>query len=115
MFAADRWARAFTGVFGTVEEAEEGLVLLKALSGSLAGIPCMFSGFSASPRLEKMLRRVLAGAENTAASEKVCRFLVLLVRRGRYRYLDGVIRAIEAILDKKQGILPVGLDSAFPL
>jgi F-type H+-transporting ATPase subunit delta len=115
MFAADRWALAFTGIFPSAAEAEEGLALFKALAEPLAGIRGLFSGVSAASRLDRTLRQALGPAFRDPEVEKVCRFLVLLVRRGRYRHVKELAGAIEKRLDEMKGVLPVSLESAFPL
>jgi F-type H+-transporting ATPase subunit delta len=121
MFTAERWALAFTGVLktGHSEDAGEALALLKTVAAPLHRIPGLFSGTSAALRLDRKIHDALeksgAAALGAKTTETVCHFLDLLAKKGHFRHIDAVIREIEGIFDKKNGVLPVKLESAFPL
>ncbi|GHV24362.1 hypothetical protein FACS189498_1390 [Spirochaetia bacterium] len=125
MFTAERWARAFTGVLesGQPEDSEEtgfqALALLKTVAAPLHHIPGLFSGTSIAIRLDRMIHSALeksgAAVLGAKTTETVCHFLDLLVKRGQFQHIDAVIREIERIFDEKNGVLPVKLESAFPL
>ncbi|GHV72102.1 hypothetical protein AGMMS49928_27680 [Spirochaetia bacterium] len=130
MFTAERWARAFTGVLenGQPEDSEEtegfqtgfqALALLKTVAAPLHHISGLFSGTSTAIRLDRMIHSALeksgAAVLGAKTTETVCHFLDLLVKRGQFQHIDAVIREIERIFDEKNGVLPVKLESAFPL
>lgn len=129
MFTPERWAAAFINAVsegnpgsgansgpGKLDDAAasaaigEGLDLLRAVSPLVSAIPGSVSGTFAAAQLERMIRKALPAA--TAKQEIVVRFILLLIKKNLFRYIDAVIKEIEAKLDHLRGILPVTLESA---
>ena len=111
MFHGDRWANAFVSMLG--ENAEPGLLWLKALAGA---IPRAMSGYPAARRLEKVLRESVGvvgypGGMETVG-EFVIRFVALLVEKGRFKHVSYVMEKIEERIDAQNGALAVTLESA---
>ena len=119
MFHGDRWARVFVATLG--ENAESGLLCLKALVPPLREVPRVLSGYPAARWLEKMLRESIGtagspgGLETVTVAEPVIRFMVLLVEKGRFRHINVVMEKIEERIDTQKGVLAVTLESAAPL
>jgi hypothetical protein len=132
MFTAERWAAAFINVLeegaagdgskGGLEDAKDqgpgdrGLAVLKALAGPVKLIPGEKGGSAAAGKLDRMIQRAFtqcgpAGKEGETAR----RFLLLIVKRGAFQYIDLIIREIEKLLDKKKKILRVTIESALPV
>jgi len=105
------------------ENAETGLLCLRALVPPARAIPGDLFGRSAARRLEKTLRESVgeagladaAHAGREAITEFVIRFFVLLVERGRFRHVDSVLQKIEERIDTRNGVLAVTLESAAPV
>ncbi|MDR2661876.1 MAG: F0F1 ATP synthase subunit delta [Treponema sp.] len=113
MFVSERWAAAFINSQGP--GAVEGLECLKILASWVKSLPGAVFGSSAAKRLENLAREQAGKTGSSPAFEKAIRITALLVRKNLFRHIDAVIKEIEKILDKKQGIVPVILESAFPL
>jgi F0F1-type ATP synthase delta subunit len=112
MFHVSRWAGAFIAVSG--KDAEEAFLCLKALAMPVISINGVFSGHSASAKLEKLLRESVS-KEISFAMECAIRFLCLLVERNSFRYIDLLFIRIEKMLDKQKGILNFTLETAVPV
>ncbi|GHV60499.1 hypothetical protein AGMMS49587_01970 [Spirochaetia bacterium] len=116
MFTPERWAAAFINAAGDEADAAasvaigEGLDLLRALSPLVSAIPGSVSGTFAATQLERMIHKALPAA--TAEQEIAVHFILLLIKKNLFRYIDAVIKEIEAKLDHLRGILPVTLESA---
>jgi F-type H+-transporting ATPase subunit delta len=109
---------------------DRGLTLLRAVCPVIASIRASGgrgepSGTAAAKQLETILRSALkeAGVTGTgggsagreAGTEEITiRFLLLLVRRGLFGRMDGIIERIGMELDKLRGFLQAGLESPFP-
>jgi F-type H+-transporting ATPase subunit delta len=113
MFISEHWAAAFINSQGP--DAGEGLEYLKILASWVKSLPGAVFGSSAAKRLENLAREPVEKTGSSLVFEKAVRITALLVRKNLFRHIDAVIREIEKILDKKQGIVPVTLESAFPL
>jgi hypothetical protein len=121
MFTAERWAAAFIntldgGAAGDYGPADRGLAILKALAGPVGLIPGEKWGSAAAAQLDRMLQRAFAqwgpaGKEGETAR----RFLLLMVKKNTFQYIDLVIEKIEKLLDKKKKILRVTVESAHPV
>ena len=116
MFAPERWAAAFINVVG--EALDEGLAALKALIPGIQNIPGVLSGNVSADQLERMIR---GSMEKTGASgrgtEYACRLIVLLVKKRQFSQHSStaLLQEIEKMRDRKNGVLLVMVDSAFPL
>jgi hypothetical protein len=133
MFFAGRWAFAFTSALNALlgdsgkpeqpeacRNLEEGLDLLKVLVPYIRKIPGYISGRGAALRIEAMLRSALGIGDaphslEDRRAEAVIRFISLLIRKSSFKHTDAVIRNIEAVLDKRKGVLQVNLETVFPL
>jgi len=122
MFHGDRWAGVFVSTLG--ENAEVGLLCLRALVPAVKAIPGVLSGCSAARRLEKVLREsfrdagfagIDAATGRETVVEFVVRFVALIVERGRFNHVDSLLEKIEERIDMQKGVLTVTLESAAPL
>jgi len=103
---------------------ETGLQFLKALVAPLGSIERALCGHSMARRIEKALRESVAEtgvpetgiAENMkTVAETVVRFVALLVEKGRFKRVNRIIEKIEELIDARNGVLSVSLETAFPL
>ncbi|MDR0878084.1 MAG: F0F1 ATP synthase subunit delta [Treponema sp.] len=117
MFQSDRWALAFINALdASGSSCEEGLAVLQALVPGIKNIHRRLSGTTAASQLEKMIRQSAAQAGITAtAMETAIRFIALLVRKNLFGRIDLVIKNIEKIIDERNGVLELTLESAQPL
>ncbi|MDR2519366.1 MAG: F0F1 ATP synthase subunit delta [Spirochaetaceae bacterium] len=116
MFAKERWAAAFINTAAC--DLDNGLEALRLCARFAAAIPKPLSGRTDALALEKALRRSMERAcVSGAGAEYACRFLCLLVRKGRFtpRNSKALLEEIERLKERKQNTLVVRLDSAFPL
>jgi F0F1-type ATP synthase delta subunit len=136
MFHPDRWAQAFvnacnasaacgesgvhdiSGVHDT-GGAEAGLAALKALFAALNRLPAPVSGTFSARQLDGMIRRAIAesglsAGDRNGGLEMAVRFILLLVRKGFFKYGGKVIGEVETILNRERGILKVRVDAALP-
>jgi len=115
VFHGDRWAKVFVAELG--ENAESGLLYLKALVPPAKAVPWVLSGHCAARRLEKMMRE--SAMESTGnmepVAEFVIRFVALFVEKERFKHIDSVLEKIEGRIDAQKGVLAVTLESAAPL
>ncbi|MCL2763442.1 MAG: F0F1 ATP synthase subunit delta [Treponema sp.] len=111
MFRGNCWAVAFVGALGA--EAAAGLACLQAMVGPVKSIAGAAFGYRNSRRLEKLLRES-AGTSDTAC-EYAIRFITLLLEKNVFKYVDAIIRNIEALINAQNGILAVTVESAEPL
>jgi hypothetical protein len=140
MFTAERWAAAFInaledgaaengaggGSEGGLEAAKDhgpgdrGLAVLKALAGPVKLIPGEKGGSAAAGQLDRMIQRAFAQAFAQCGPagkerETARRFLVLIIKKDAFQYIDLIIREIEKLLDKKKRVLRVTVESALPV
>jgi F-type H+-transporting ATPase subunit delta len=110
MFHGNRWAGAFISTLG--DNAGEGFICLKAIVKPLKSVSDVLYGYSAARRLETILR---SAVDVKNSCEYAIRFICLLVEKNQFRNIDMILQKIEEALDKKNGILSVSVESAFPL
>jgi len=110
MFSASRWARAFLA--SSDINAEEAFVCLREIALPLKPLLGVFSGREASEKLEKLLRDSTGEAEQDAAAEHAIRFICLMAEKRCLKYIDLVLQKIESILNKKNGILDLTIETA---
>ncbi|MFP3091049.1 F0F1 ATP synthase subunit delta [Treponema sp. TIM-1] len=116
MFPAERWASAFVDASGTY--AEGGFRVLKALIPALERATGVISGTAASRKAGRMLREVLIQAgfdPGDQGMQFALGTVVLLIKKGRLKYGELLIREIERVLDRAAGVLPVTVETAAPL
>ncbi|MDR0390182.1 MAG: F0F1 ATP synthase subunit delta [Spirochaetaceae bacterium] len=110
------WALAFANAAGP--EAVEALAFLKALALPLKKLPHTVSGRASGRQLEVMLRSTLKAAGNTGDAgrgvEAAIRSVSLLVRKGRFAYFTSFLDEAEKIIDGRNGVLRVLVESAAP-
>ncbi|MDR2965113.1 MAG: F0F1 ATP synthase subunit delta [Treponema sp.] len=121
----NRWAKMFLAVFGDAgsENAQETFLYLKALAVPVKSIKGVFFGSNASEKLEKVLRD--SAAANSAAAdsavqpdvsiEYAIRFLCLLIEKNSLKYIDLILSRIELLMNEKNDILDITIESAAPL
>ena len=106
MFHANRWSSAFIAVMG--ENADEGLVCLRALVPPIRAIPGALFGYADSRKLEKLLLESADASEfSQTCAMYVIRFIVMLVEKNLLRHIDLVMQRIEDQLDRQNGVLAV--------
>jgi F-type H+-transporting ATPase subunit delta len=116
MFPAGRWASAFVAASGTY--ADDGLRVLQALIPALGHVTGMLSGTAASREAARILPAALIKAgfdQGDRGMQFAVGVVVLLIKRGRLKYGKLLIREIETVLDQRNGVLPVTIESAAPL
>ena len=113
MFHYRRWTSAFFAVSGA--NADAIFVSLKTLAQPLRTTRGAFAGYSASVKLEKILRES-AGAAGVGnpdlALEYAIRFICLLVEKNCFKFIDLILKNIERMLDDQKGILSVTVETA---
>ncbi|MDR3020651.1 MAG: ATP synthase F1 subunit delta [Treponema sp.] len=119
------WAKVFLAASG--ENAQSSLECLKALVLPVKSVKNVFFGYDASKKLEVILRESVAaggaassvsassGAHQSDAVEYAIRFLCLLVEKNKFKYIDLILPRIESMLNEKNGILEITIESASPL
>jgi ATP synthase F1 delta subunit len=110
---ADRWAAAFIGVLDS--KAEEGLVFLKETSALLKPFSGFLFGRSSAAFIEKNLCELFSvQSDTTSEKEKIypIRFICLLIEKKLFRNIDSIIEKIDALLDDKNGVLHVAVETA---
>jgi F-type H+-transporting ATPase subunit delta len=114
MFHVNRWAAAFAEVAG--DKAGDGLDCLKALVPAVRSVPGEVFGYDVSRRLEKVLRESAAAAGFSAdmGTEYAIRFITILVEKNLFENIDPVLKKIEKIVDDRNGVLEVTVESASP-
>jgi F0F1-type ATP synthase delta subunit len=118
VFNDSRWANVFVNVLG--ENSETAFACLKAAVPQIKAIPCAMSGFADALRVEKMLTESMrlsltTGGISQTAAESTIRFISLLIRKGRFRRIDSIMRIIEEQTFRQNGILVVTAESAAPM
>jgi len=107
MFAGRAWAEALTNTLERegckIEEGIEALEIFAPRVSSLRGIAF---GSSAAEKLEALLREGLKKASvSSPAYETALRFVVLMVRKNKFRRIDSVLAEAKKILDVKNRIV----------
>jgi len=107
MFAGRAWAEALTNTLERegckIEEGIEALGIFAPRVSSLRGIAF---GSSAAEKLEALFREGLKKAGvSSPAYETALRFIVLMVRKNKFRHIDSVLAEAKKILDVKNRIV----------
>jgi len=113
VFRKDRWTGAFFAV--SKENADAVFLSLKTLATPLKSVKGIFYGYSASVKIENLIRESIGVAEDYGpdfALEYAIRFICLLVEKKCFKYIDLLIKEIERILNEQKGILNVTVESA---
>jgi len=115
MFLAGRWANAFINSIenagGNPEEGIEDLTFLASEVKAMRG--CVF-GRSAAEKLEPLIRKGLSQDGPVSVSMEIAlRFLLLMISKNTFRRFDSIMREIKSALNKKRGLIPISLESAF--
>ena len=109
------WALAFVGAMETEgADLDEGIFFMEILSAWAASLPGRVSGKAAAVKLEKIIRKGLSQTLSPAG-ETALRLLVLMCRKGMVHRAAAIISEAKKLRDKKQGILEVHAESAFPM
>jgi F0F1-type ATP synthase delta subunit len=119
MSRVERWAEAFIGAFKSsgAEELDEGLAVLRIFAAQGEAIHGFLTGSSAAAQFDRMI--ALAGERSGTAGGRgfslARRFIFLLIAKGEFKQIKRILSRVEEILDRRQGILAVRIDTAFPL
>ena len=93
----------------------EGISALETMASAAKKLPGELFGNSAAGKLESFLREGIAKTkENSPALEAALRFLVLLVKKNGFPHVDSVIDESKKLLDRKNGVVHVLAEYAFP-
>ena len=112
MFYPGHWAMAFVN---TLErDHEDGFETLKLLASWVTSLHGEVFGRAAASKIEKLIREAAAGVTLSAAQETAIRFVVLMVKKSVIRHAASVIAEIKKLLDRKNNVLAVSLESALP-
>jgi F0F1-type ATP synthase delta subunit len=117
MIHTDRWAAAFIGVLGS--KAEVGFVCLKNLTALLKPIHGALFGRSMAKFIEESLSKEFTVQKDHSEHILVehmypIRFICLLIEKNIFCQIDAIILKIEQLLDKKNGVLKVVVETALP-
>jgi F-type H+-transporting ATPase subunit delta len=115
MFHPERWAAAFVEVCG--KDLGEGIAALKVFTACTAGMTGLVTGDAAAVRLEKMLRKAAKEAgfgANNRGAEFAVRFMILLVQKKQFRYREAILKEIERLADRINGLTRVKIESVSP-
>jgi F-type H+-transporting ATPase subunit delta len=115
VFHAERWARAFVGALDT--KAEAGLVCLKKLSAEFKPLAGVLFGRSIAKAVEASLSKEFALPEDDGFDvqhQYAIRCVCLLIEKNLFRKVDVIIARIEKILNDKNGVLDVLVETAVP-
>ena len=110
-YHVQRWAKAFLDASGG--NAQQALLWLKEFFKPVKLKQGAFFGYGASAKLEKILREF--ADSDDAASEIAIRFICLLTEKKCLRYIEPIMEKIEQMLNEKNGIISVTVESAFPV
>jgi F0F1-type ATP synthase delta subunit len=133
MFQSERWAEAFLDAAGAGSRATGhaasrlALAALRALleaipppsAGTIQGgsVNHLLSGVAAADKFCALASRARGGSfggDEGRALELALHFTALLIRKNRFSRREAVLREIERELDRREGILKLRLESAFP-
>jgi F-type H+-transporting ATPase subunit delta len=122
VFHAERWACAFIGALDTdwtSPKAEAGLVCLKKLAAEFKPLAGVLFGRSISKAVEENLSKEFSLPEDDGGKsaydvqhQYAIRFVCLLIEKNLFRKVDVIIARIEKILDDKNGVLDVLVETA---
>ena len=117
MFHPGHWAAAFINSLERENAgAEEGIEVLKILASWIKSLPGEVFGTSAAKKAGKLMRDGLSTAGGiTPVREITLRFLSLIIRKNKCRYIDSVISEAEKLLDKRRGVVTAFIESAAPM
>jgi F-type H+-transporting ATPase subunit delta len=119
MLNPERWAAAFINSLGP--DSGEGLQAFKAISAWVKKLPGAVFGSFQAERVSALVLEAGAkagfgkGGEISPALKTAARFTSLLIKKNYFRHVDSVIKEAEKLLDKRQGVLRIFTESAFPL
>ena len=114
-FHAQRWAKVFLGA--SEEKAQEAFLCLKEIYAPVKLRQGAFFGRVRSFRLEKILRECAAKTADAGycgtVLEIAIRFICLLTEKKCFQFIDLILEKIEQMLNEKNGIIDVTVESAF--
>ena len=116
MFNPGFWAAAFVNSLERKDEdAGEGIAALGALVPWVKSLPGAVFGTSAALKLETFIRNAVSKTGiSSPEMETAIRFLVLMVRKNSIHHIDAVMNEAKKILNKKNGVVHVSAEYAFP-
>ena len=114
MFVGRAWAEAF---INTLEKEgckiEDGIEALEIFASQVSSLRGTVFGSSAAEKLEALLREGLKKAGvSSPAYETALRFIVLMVRKNKFRRIASVLDEAKKILDRKNRIVRFVLEYA---
>ena len=123
MFKTNCWAAAFVAALGS--NAEEGLNCLRAMAGPVKAISPAVFGAVHVRQIEMIVRDsvrtcgCVSGTDTVCVTDTACeyviRFMLLLLEKKHFRHIDLIMREIETVIDKRDNVLAVTVESAAPL
>ena len=115
MFHPGYWAAAY---LNSLEKEgagfEDSFAMLGILSSWAKSLPGEVFGCSAAQKIETLIRRGVAEKKLSGGEEIAVRFLILMIKKNRFRYIDTVIDEIKRSLDNKNRVLSVSAEYALP-
>ena len=110
------WAKAFiNSIESEGVEIEDGIDTLRTLASQIKSLPGVIFGRNAAEKLEKLIRDGMAKIAAPPSFELSSRFLILMVRKNKFRHINAVIKEIEKLVNKKRSIIEVSVEYASSL
>ncbi|MDR1215051.1 MAG: F0F1 ATP synthase subunit delta [Treponema sp.] len=107
----DRWATAF---ITSSQDVDAEFAVLKTIVPVVRLVNGYMAGTVAAFLVEKKIHAALKKAD-IQGGEIACRIVVLLVRKGLFKYASALVERIEAEIDRKNGVIRVNAETALPL
>ena len=116
MFHCGRWAAAFVNSLEKEDgDTDEGLEFLKVLASWVKELPGdVFGSYAAEMARTLAYDAISKAGAVSVARETAIRFIELVIKKNRVRYIDDIVKMIKSILDKKHGVIEVFAEYAFP-
>ena len=115
MFHSGHWAAAYLNSLEREgADFEDSIAMLGILSSWARSLPGEVFGCSAAKKIETLIRRGIGEKKLSTGEEIAVRFVTLMVKKNKLRYIDPVINEIKRSLDKKNRVLTISAEYALP-
>ena len=116
MFSPGSWAKAFVNsVEKAGGETKDGMDTLAVFVPWVKSLPGEHSGRARAKKLELLIRDGVSTLGAISLSGEIAaRFLLLMVRKNTFRYIDLITKEITKIMNRKQGIIAASLEYSSP-